>query len=75
VQKGYREHPQNWPPAFLPRRAVRRRMGEPQRGQLSEPLDDVALVWVEADGAAGGGFWAIVIGVLAGTGKPRSLRL
>ena len=50
-------------------------MGEPQRGQLSVPLDDVAVVWVEADGADVGGFWAIVIGVLAGTGKPRSLRL
>jgi len=76
VQEGYCEHPQNWRPECLPRRAVRRSIAEPQRGQLSELLDDVAVVWVEAGGAAAGkGFWAIVIGVLAGKGKPRSLRL
>lgn len=30
---GYREHDQNWPPRFRPRRAVLAIMGEPQSGQ------------------------------------------
>lgn len=34
LQFGYREQPQKWPPAFLPRRARRRIMWLPQRGQL-----------------------------------------